>query len=222
MKTLNFLFVMAICLMAISHVSATYYIIKTFENYSSKSTKGKEGDLKEKGLKRVECFAGLIGSKVNKPDAIFYKADGTDKTGAIKTVNSRRNTAQALQEKIGVEAQEISGDDAQLANIKTTLLDANKINNAIFVWSDKEKATKLATALGATNAPAEFAKENYGYIWAIDGTSLKEVTMDCEGLENTETKNEDGKDTQSSGAVSVRYSVMTVAAAIIASLYLLF
>jgi len=46
--------------------------------------------------------------------------------------------------------------------------------------------------------------------------------MDCEGLENTETKNEDGKDTQSSGAVSVRYSVMTVAAAIIASLYLLF
>jgi len=145
MKTLNFLFVMAICLMAINHVSATYYIIKTFENYGSKSTKGKEGDLKEKGLKRAECFAGLIGSKVNKPDALFYKADGTDKTGAIKTSNSRRSTAQALQEKLGVEAQELAGDDAQLANIKTTLLDANKITNAIFVWSDKEKAKKLAT-----------------------------------------------------------------------------
>lgn len=98
MKTLNFLFVIAVCLMAISRVSATYYIIKTFENYGSKSTEGKEGNLNETGLKRVECFAGLIGSKVNKPDQIFYKADGKDKNGNVKTVNPRRNTAEAVSE----------------------------------------------------------------------------------------------------------------------------
>jgi len=80
---------------------------------------------------------------------------------------------------------------------------------------------KNISALGATNGPAEFPKENYGYIWAIEGNNLKEITMDCEGLENVETKDSDGKDSKS-GAVSVRYSVMTVAAAFIASLYLLF
>jgi len=144
MKTLNFLFVIAVCLMAISRVSATYYIIKTFENYGSKSTEGKEGNLNETGLKRVECFAGLIGSKVNKPDQIFYKADGKDKNGNVKTVNPRRNTAEAIAEKIGVKAEALEGTTAQLPNIKP-LLEQENISNAIFVWSDKDKASELAT-----------------------------------------------------------------------------
>jgi hypothetical protein len=209
MKTLNFLFVMVICLMAVSHVNATYYIIKTFENYGTGNAK--EGELDEKGTKRVECFAGLVGSKINKPDAIFYKADGKDKNGNVKTINSRRNTAVAISEKLGVKAEEIEGGTTQLPTLKSSILDASNIQNALFVWSDKDKATELATALGATNAPAEFNKENYGTIWVIEGTDLKEVTMDCDGLSNSE-----------SGASKLYYSVMTIAIAVGAYLCLLY
>jgi len=93
MKTLNFLAIMTICLMAISHVSGTYYIIKTFEN--NDKTSGEEGQLSADGLKRVDCFVGLIGSKVNEPQAIFYKKTGTDKNGAEK-INSRQFTAEQV------------------------------------------------------------------------------------------------------------------------------
>jgi len=93
MKSLNFLFILAVCFMAISHVSANYYIIKTFENY--KSGQANEGQLTPEGEKRVICFASLVGSKINQPNGIFYKKDGTDSNGVTK-INSRKFTAEAV------------------------------------------------------------------------------------------------------------------------------
>jgi len=58
----------------------------------------------------------------------------------------------------------------------------------------------------------EFKKKNYGGIWIIDGATLKEETMDCEGLSNT----------VSGSPATVRFSIMTIVAVIMASLYLLF
>jgi len=208
MKTLNFLFVLAICFMAISHVSANYYIIKTFENY--KSGGANEGHLTPEGEKRVDCFVSLVGSKINQPNGIFYKKDGTDKNGATK-INSRKFTAEAIAEKLNVPANEIDGGSAQLATIKETLLDANGITDAVFVWSDKEKATELAKALGATNAPKSFKKSNYGYIWAISGDQLEEIKMGCDGVPDV-----------INGSSSVRVAVMSIVVSIMASLYFLF
>jgi hypothetical protein len=217
MKSLNFLFVMAICFMAISHVSATYYIIKTFENYGSKSTEGAEGQLDADGLKRVDCFVKLIGDKINKPQTIFYKSDGVDKNGNIK-VNSRKYTAEAIAAKLdNVSTEALQGGDTALASIKDTLV-ANQINDCIFVWSDKEKASALATALGATGVPAEFQKGNYGIVWAIDGEKFSEISMGCSDVADVDEK----KNEEKSASTSLCASFMTIAVAIIASTFLLF
>jgi len=97
MKTLNFLFVLAFCFMVISHVSATTYIIKTFENYSGKDSAGEEGQLTDIGQKRVQCFKKLVeDNTINQIDAILYKSDGKDKMGNIK-INSRKFTAEAVR-----------------------------------------------------------------------------------------------------------------------------
>ncbi|ORX79884.1 hypothetical protein BCR32DRAFT_269175 [Anaeromyces robustus] len=213
MKTLNFLAIIALCFMAISHVSATYYIIKTFENYGDNSTKGDAGTLKESGNKRVECFAGLIGSKVNKPDAILFKADGTTKDNQ-KKVNSKRYTAEAIANKIGgITAEEVP--KTAVATITDVVKDKA---NVLFVWSDKEKAQELATNLGVANAP-EFPKENYGHIWVIENGQLTDMTMDCADVKNEVVKEDDDK---MSSASSIRLSIMSVAVAIMASLYFLF
>jgi len=198
--------------MAISRVSATYYIIKTFENYGSKSTKGKEGELNESGQKRVECFAGLIGSKVNKLDQIFYKGDGKDKNGNVKTVNSRKNTAEAIAAKLNMKAEAIEGTTTSLSTIKPLV---EQYQNVLFVWSDKDKAAELATALGATGVPEKFDKDNYGSIWVVDGTNFSEVTMDCQGLSNTDK----GK---SGSSATARVSFMTLAVAAMSAIFLLF
>ncbi|ORX51357.1 hypothetical protein BCR36DRAFT_582904 [Piromyces finnis] len=211
MKTLNFLFVMAVCFMTISHVSANYYIIKTFENYGSKSDEGAEGHLDSDGQKRVDCFVGLIGNKVNKPQTIFYKSDGVDKNGNVK-VNSRKFTAEAIAAKIGVGTEALSGDDTALATIKDTLVN-NQITDAIFVWTDKEKASKLAQNLGATNAPKEFKKSNYGLIWNIENDSLTEMNMDCADVSNV---------VKSGASTTFSASILALAVSVMASLYLLF
>jgi len=212
MKSLNLIFVIAVCLMAISRASATYYIVKSFENYSSKDNQGAEGQLTPDGQKRVECFAGLIGNKVNQIDHIYYKADGTDKNGQIK-VNSRKFTAEAIAEKLGgIPTAEISKDTLS-GLLERTHSDGSQ--NSLFVWSDQDKTQEVATALGAANVPAEFKKENYGTIWVIEGSNLSEVTMDCDGLNNFVAS--------ASGSVAgVRVSIMTLAVAVMASLYFFF
>jgi len=196
--------------MAVSRVSGTYYIVKTFENYGENSTEGKEGDLTADGQKRVECFAGLVGSKINKPDHIYYKDDGTDKNGNVK-VNSRKNTAEAIAQKLGIQASAIA--KANLSSLLETV-HAGNVNNAVFVWSDQDKTKEVATALGAATTPAEFKKNNYGGIWVIEGSELKEITMDCNGLANEKA--------ESSGSASIRVSVMSVAVAVMASLFFFF
>lgn len=212
MKTLNLIFALAVCFMAISQASATFYIIKTFENYSSKSTDGAEGQLTADGQKRVDCFVGLVGSKINQPDHIYYKADGTDKNGQIK-VNSRKYTAEAIAAKLNnIPAVAITKDE-QLSNLLERT-HADNSQNAVFVWSDQDKTKEVATALGAANVPAEFKKENYGGIWIIEGSQLTEATMDCNGLAN--------ENASSGSPASIRLSIMSLAVAIMASLYYFF
>ena len=213
MKTLNLIFVIALCFMAVSRVSGTYYIVKTFENYGKASTEGKEGNLNEQGQKRVECFAGLVGSKINKPDHVYYKADGTDKNGNIK-VNSRKITAEAIAAKLGVQSSAID----QLNNVLETVQTAN-VQNAVFVWSDQEKTKEIATSLGGTDSPAEFKKENYGSIWVIEpgNNKVNEITMGCEGLPDSHDNG-----SSSSDSTTIRVSIMSAVVALMASLYLFF
>ncbi|OUM58077.1 hypothetical protein PIROE2DRAFT_69998 [Piromyces sp. E2] len=216
MKTLNLIFVVALCFMAISRVSGTYYIIKTFENYSSKEDASKEGQLNADGQKRVECFAGLVGSKITKPDHIYYKADGVSKDGTVK-VNSRKFTAEAIAQKLGgIPANAITKDE-QLSNLMERT-HADGSTNSVFVWSDKDKAKEVATALGAApdKIPAEFKKDNYGGIWAIEGSDLKEMTMGCDGLPDSH----DGSSASASGSQSsIRLTIMYLAVAVMTALY---
>ncbi|ORX88197.1 hypothetical protein BCR32DRAFT_288722 [Anaeromyces robustus] len=200
MKTLNFFLAIIVCLMAISRVSATYYIIKTFENYGSKD-QGDEGTLNPDGQKRVDCLVGLIGSKIQQPDAIIYKDNSSAKASEANKTNPRQMTATAIASKLNLEAQPVASENGITQALTS-------FNNVLFVWPDKEKAQSLAKALGVTNPP-EFKKLNYGYIWAIDNGELKEVTMDCDGLQNS----------VSSSASTLYYSMMSV---IVAILYILF
>ncbi|ORX52536.1 hypothetical protein BCR36DRAFT_403794 [Piromyces finnis] len=211
MKTLNLIFIIATCLMAISRVSGTFYIVKTFENYGKKSTEGAEGHLTADGEKRVECFAGLVGNKINQPDHIYYKGDGTDKQGNVK-VNPRKFTAEALAAKFGGIPVDAISKEEQLSNLlERTHADGSQ--NSVFVWSDQDKAKEVANALGAASTPAEFNKDNYGGIWILEGSQLTEATMDCPGLSNIKT---------SGSLANIRFSVMSLAVAVIASLYFFF
>jgi len=201
--------------MAVSRVSATSYIIKTFENYSATENKAQEGQLNDVGQKRVECFSKLVqDNTINQPDVIFYKDDGTDKNGNVK-VNSRRYTAEAIAQKLGVQSVEaMKGDDGQVSTAKGL---AEQFSNSLFVWSDKDKAPKLAAGLGATaNVPTEFKKSHYGTIWAIDGDQLNVLQMNCED------KGFAGVKDVVSGSQTIRLAVMSVFVSIMATLYFLF